>query len=299
MILYAFEAYSAIAGTIQSTAPNLAAGRFTISRFENGELWAQITPHLAGEHCLVIGSITPPDEQLLSVSLLMQTLCKEGASEVTAVLPYLAYTRQDKDKPGQSMATPWVGALLAASGCDRVITVDVHSERARRLFTVPVTSLSPADLFANAIQRFGLIGATLIAPDEGAIARCDAVKNAAGVTPSITPYFEKHRTGTGIVHSKLRGEVGRQAVIIDDILDTGATLVSACERLVTAGVEEINIMVTHGLFTGTHWQQLWQHRVRRIFCSDTVPAAARGERIVELSVIPLLTSAIQSLSGPT
>lgn len=298
MIIYAFEPYTTMAAAIRSSFTKLESGRFRLSRFENGELWVELEPPVAAKHCLVLGSIAPPDERLLSVSLLMRTLCKERASEVTAVLPYLAYTRQDKDKPGQSMATAWAGALLTASGCDRVITVDVHSERARKLFSVPVISVFPAEVFADAIQRLGLTGATLVAPDEGAIARCDAVKSAAGVAPSTTPYFEKHRTETGIVHSNLRGEVGRRAVIIDDILDTGATLVSACERLVAAGVEDIDIMVTHGLFTGTHWQQLWEHKVRRIFCTDTVPGIARGERIVELSVLPLLTSAIQSLSHP-
>jgi len=294
MILYPFEPYTSMGEAIRGGVPKLELGRFTVSRFENGELHAEIGLPAAGEQCVVLGSIAPPDEHLVSMLLLMHTLRKEGARSVTAVLPYFAYTRQDKDKPGQSMATPWMGALLAASGCDRVITVDVHSERGQRLIPVPVVSLSPADVFADAMKRYGLTGATVVAPDEGAIARCDAVKSAAGLPSSKTPYFEKHRTESGIVHSNLKGDAGRQAVIIDDILDTGATLVSACERLVAAGTEEIYIMVTHGVFTGIHWQELWQHRVRQIFCTDTVPAV-REERIVELSVVTHLRSAIQSL----
>lgn len=295
MILYAFENYRTLATALRSGVAKLRAGQFRVSRFENGELWAEIAPGVTGEQCLVLGSIAPPDEQLLSASLLVRTLCKEGASEVTAVLPYLAYTRQDKDKPGQSMATPWAGALLAASGCDRIITIDVHSEKSRQLFRVPVTSLSPADLFADALRQFGLTGAALVAPDEGAIARCDAVKRAVGAISSKTPHFEKHRSATGIVHSDLKGEVGRQVVIVDDILDTGSTLVSACEKLVAAGVEEIDIMVTHGLFTGSRWQELWKHKVRRIFCTDTIPAVVQDERIVRLSIAPLLTSMVLRL----
>jgi ribose-phosphate pyrophosphokinase len=89
--------------------------------------------------------------------------------------------------------------------------------------------------------------------------------------------------------------VGSQVVIIDDILDTGTTLVSACEKLAHAGAEDIEIMVTHGLFTGTHWRRLWELGVKRIFCTDTVPAACREERIVKLSVAPLLAKAIHGL----
>jgi ribose-phosphate pyrophosphokinase len=266
-----------------------------VSRFENGELRVDIRTIVADQRCLVLGSISPPDEQLLSLLLLIDTLKKERAATVTAILPYLAYARQDKDKPGQSMAAAWAGSLLEASGCDRVIAVDVHSERARRLFRVPLISLSPAQAFASAIQRLGLTQATLVAPDEGAIFRCEAVKAALGLRPSMTPYFEKHRTETGITHADLTGAVSRQAVIIDDILDTGSTLVSACEKLTQAGVDDIEIMVTHGLFTGTHWRRLWQFGVKRIFCTDTVPAAYREERIVELSIAPLLVEAMHDL----
>ena len=212
----------------------------------------------------------PPDEQLLSVLLLAHTLKKEDAKQVTAVLPYLGYARDDKDKPGQSLATAWVGSLIRASGCDRVITVDVHSEKTKQLFPVPLVSLCPAGIFAEAIARYGLADATIVAPDEGAISRCEAVRAAAGMS-SKTAYFEKHRTETGIIHAGPIGEVGRRAVIIDDILDTGGTLVSACEQLSRTGVEEIEVMVTHGLFTGTRWKDLYHLGVKRIFCTDSVP----------------------------
>jgi ribose-phosphate pyrophosphokinase len=166
------------------------------------------------------------------------------------MFPYLAYARHDKDKPGESLGAAWVGAIAQASGIDEVIAVDVHSDRARDLFPIPVISLSPAEIFAKALRRFSLTDATIVAPDEGAIARCEAVKKALGMTGGEIPYFAKHRTATGITHVGRISDVGRRVVIIDDILDTGGTLVSACERLREVGVEEIYVMVTHGLFTG-------------------------------------------------
>ena len=290
MILFAFEQYADIGLVLESTLGQLQRGTFRISRFENGELHVHVEAPVIGQHCVVLGSIAPPDEQLLSALLLAHTLKKEGGRQVSAVLPYLGYARHDKDKPGQSMATAWAGSLVRASGCDRVITIDVHSEKTKQLFPVPVVSLSPAGVFAEAMTQYGLTGATVVAPDEGAIGRCEAVRAAAGMSSSKIPYFEKHRTETGIIHAGPIGDVGRQAVIIDDILDTGGTLVSACQMLSKAGVEEIDVMVTHGLFTGTRWKGLYGFGVKRIFCTDSVPlpSGVDGRNIVRLSITLLL-----------
>ena len=137
MILFAFEAYQAMAAAL-GKATGLTLGRFRVAHFENGELHIDVHTSVANENCLVLGSIAPPDEQLLSVLLLAHTLKKERARRVTGILPYLAYARHDKDKPGQSLATAWTGSLARASGLDQVITIDVHSERAKALFPIPV-----------------------------------------------------------------------------------------------------------------------------------------------------------------
>jgi ribose-phosphate pyrophosphokinase len=295
VILFASEALESMASAIREGSGTVRAGRCQVTSFENGELRAFLETPVAGQDCLILGTIAPPGERMLSTLLLISTLKKERARTVTAVLPYLAYTRQDKDKPGQSMATSWSGALLAASGCDRIITVDIHSQRAVQLLSIPVTSISPAAVFATVLQQCGLAGSTLVAPDEGAIVRCDAVRAAGGLPPSKTPYFAKQRTEAGIAHADLTGETGRRVVIIDDILDTGTTLVSACEKLVRAGVEDIEIMVTHGLFTGARWHKLWQFGAKRIFCTDTIPVATEDRRIIEVSVAPLLAKAIHDL----
>jgi ribose-phosphate pyrophosphokinase len=293
MILFAFEAFQAMAAALAKSG---TLGRFRVGRFENGELHLDLQTLVRNENCFVLGSIAPPDEQLLSILLLAHTLKKEGARRVCALLPYLAYARDDKDKPGNSLATAWAGALARASGIDELITIDVHSERAKRLFPIPVLSLSPAEVFAEALNRYGLRGATIVAPDEGAIGCCEAVQRAAGMASGKIPYFAKQRTATGITHSGPIGEVGRQAVIVDDILDTGGTLLSACEKLVEAGVEEITIMVTHGLFTGERWKQLRRLGLKRIFCTDSVPLAVGvgGDDIVKLTITPLLAKELCS-----
>ncbi len=288
MILFVFPFYAGM-GSELGTLLGIRMGQFSIDRFPNQELHAIVQTDVVNEDCVILGSITPPDERLLSTLLLSHTLRKEGAGKITALLPYLAYARDDKQKEGKSIATAWVGALFQASGVDEVVTVDVHSTQAQHLFPMPLVSLSPAGLFAQEIARLSLLDATIVAPDEGARDRCQAVARAAGMKEEIT-VLKKRRTEEGIIHGSISGTVGKQAVIVDDILDTGGTLVSCGEQLRLLGVQDITILVTHGLFTGEHWHKLWSLGVQRICCTDTLPQLPEhpSENMRMLSVLPLL-----------
>jgi ribose-phosphate pyrophosphokinase len=251
-----------------------------------------------GRFCTVLGSITPPDDRMLSLLILCHTLRKERALDVVALLPYLAYSRQDKDEKRKSLASAWTGALLRASGVRRVVTFDVHSTRAARYVGLPLVSLFPAEAFAKRLAALSLAGdVCLVAPDDGARRRCEAVAKAAGIRRPIVR-FHKRRTDAGVAHVSMEGTVVPRAVVVDDILDTGATLVSCCRGLVRAGAREIVVMVTHGLFTGEGWKELWSVGVREIHCTDTVPLppAVRSSRI---RVIPIIASAASALRAPT
>jgi ribose-phosphate pyrophosphokinase len=288
MILFSFPSHDYMAqGLLQLCA--LERGECAVHRFPNQELYITVKARVRGEHCVILGSITPPDEHVLSLLLLAHTLKKEGARRVTALLPYLAYSRHDKSKPGESLAVAWAGSLFRASGIDGVITADLHSQRDEHLLALPVTSLSTATLFAEQIKLHGLTDATLVAPDNGAIRRCCEVRAAAGMSGEIF-HFEKERTLQGITHTGSKGDIRSTVVVVDDMLDTGGTLVSACEQLNEKGAREIYIMVTHGLFTGSQWERLWELRVKKIFCTDTIaiPTKVRARPIATLSVIPLL-----------
>ena len=297
MIVCSFTDYEYLLDTLK---PAVQKGDFEVRRFANNELFISLRTPVRMDHCLILGSIAPPDERLLSLALLAHTLKKEGARKVTAFLPYLAYDRQDKEKPGESLAIAWVGSLLQAAGVDEVCTIDVHSERDKQLFPIPLLSTFPARIFANAIGEHHLIDATIVAPDNGAIPRCRSVNAALGRPTSDVPYLEKRRGEMGIRHTKMHGNAGPRAVIIDDILDTGATLISACDNLLQSGTSEIFIMVTHGLFTGSDWRKLWSLKVNRIFCMDTIPPAKdvlEESRITIVSVGQLLKEQIAQLNA--
>lgn len=288
MILFSLPSHGSMADTLVKLC-SLQRGEFSINRFANQEMYIVMRGLVRDEHCVILGSVAPPDDQLLSFLLLAHTLKKEGARTITAILPYLAYSRHDKNKSDESLAIAWVGSLFKCSGIDEVLTVDLHSQRDKELFPIPITSISSSQLFAEAINKHSLTDTTLVAPDNGAIRRCAEVRAAANMSGKVA-YFEKERTPQGIAHIASVGEFGAKVVIIDDMLDTGGTLISACEQLNEKGVREIYIMVTHGLFTGSQWKKLWALRVKTIFCTDTIALHKELEAkpIEVISVIPLM-----------
>jgi len=295
-ILFSFPEYSHV-GRALCDLPGLETGRFSIVRYLNQELRAVVQSTVAGRHCVILGSIAPPDSQMVSLLLLAHTLRKEGADRITGLLPYLAYAREDKIKAGESLATAWVGVLLKASAFDQIWAVDLHSEHDKQLYPLPLESLSPAAIFGECLKQNGLTDVSFVAPDQGAVSRCEALTSAVGETSDAIVYFQKRRTESGIVHHDPVGRVRRRAVVVDDVLDTGATLVSACERLRAAGAEELYVCVTHGLFTERRWQDLWSLAVRRIFCTDTIPACERIQdpRIITLPIAPVLRARLAAM----
>lgn len=276
-------------GAALASQAHLREGRASLGRFSNGELYATLETPVANQPCVLLGAVAPPDEDLLGTLLLTHTLVENGAAHVTAVLPYLGYARHDRREPGKSLGTAWLGRLLQASGVQEVVTVDAHSRALHDLFPVPVLSLSPAELFAAEIQREGGDDLVVVAPDEGAVERCEAVRATGRISRPLA-YLTKRRSERGVTHLALHGAVGLRAVVVDDILDTGGTLVSACEELVRAGVREIRVMVTHGLFTGSGWQRLRSLGVTRICCTDTAPPPPTAGPVTVLSVAPLLAA---------
>ena len=267
------------------------------SRFDNGELHITLPPEELSASFLM-GTLSPPDHHLLEFLATAHTLHRimTMPQQLIAILPYLAYARQDRDTPGESEMIALVDHLLATAGITEVWTFDIHSPHAQALSPIPIHSYSIAPLFAAALTSLDLREPTFVAPDHGAVERCQAVAQCF-TGPHHLLTLEKHRSAIGIEHQPLSGQPTSTAIIIDDILDTGHTLVSCCHALRAAGCSRMFIMVTHGLFTGIAWQELWQLGVERIYCTNSVPLEPdllQDPRIIELSLESLLSTIIST-----
>jgi ribose-phosphate pyrophosphokinase len=263
-----------------------------VGRFPNGELHVEVPARVEGRSCIVVGSISPPAGNLERLTLVAHALRRAGAERVSALLPYLAYARQDRAARNQSLGLAWVGGLLRASGVDEVVCVDVHSQHAGDLLGLPLTSLSPACVLAAALTPTWREEVTFVAPDEGAVDRCSAVARAAGVDRAIV-WARKRRTPARVEQLGLVGSPTRRAVVVDDILDTGATLVSCCRQLRDVGVKHIGVIATHGLFTGDDWRALLTDGAQ-IWITDTLLSR---QRPMQAQVVPVAALLAPVLSG--
>jgi ribose-phosphate pyrophosphokinase len=259
-----------------------AVERVSVRRFPNGELHVAVPRLVDGRACAIVGSVAPPAGSIERLTLVAHALRRAGARRVTALLPYLAYARQDRAEPTEGLGLAWLGGLLRASGVDEVVSVDVHSEAAPSVLGLPLTSLSPAEPIARALPPRWCTDASFVAPDEGAITRCRAVAVAAGSDAAVV-YARKRRTPRGIEHLGLVGSPRRRAIVVDDILDTGSTLVSCVRALRAAGVAHIGIATTHALFTGRGWQPLVREAEHLWICDTVLPR----HRPPEAEVIPV------------
>ncbi len=189
MIVYAsLDYYQKFIPLLLSVHPDMQAGEASIERFSNGEMHAKLRESVKGKLCLIIGSISPPDEQLLRLLTLADALERGGARHIRAFLPYLGYGRQDKFADGESGGIALQGTLLKAAGVDEVITIDAHSNLDRELIGLPFVSLSSASMFAPIIRslQLQLQDAPIVAPDTGAIARTQLLAARLGDARPIT-----------------------------------------------------------------------------------------------------------------
>ncbi len=270
----------------------ISKGGYHLERFPNGEWSVEIVGGVKGEDCYVVGSISPPSDQLLSFLILCHTLKKEGASSVNAILPYLAYSRQDRAEPHKSRLAAFIGKLCEAAGISKVFTIDLHAKEIQELFPMPLISVSPSALFAKEIKKWKLSSAAIVAPDQGALQRAHNLRDLLPEFSLVT--FTKKRDPHVVLETSAK-EVPEQVVIVDDILDTGETLLTCVKELVKKGAKEIYIVVTHGLFTGDEWKNLWDYPVKKILCTDSVPISAElvdDRRIETISILPLLREII-------
>lgn len=294
MKLFALPGFSDVASELVAGS-SLQRERFTLERFANGELHVELETPVDGSECAVLGTLRPPERNLGEFLLLCDTLRRHSARSIVAILPYFAYSRQDKFEAHRSLGLAWIGQLLAASGATEVLTLDVHSPRASALCPIPLTSLDAAPLFVPALEDRLVSDVTLVAPDEGASDRCRRLGEVAGI--DRLAHFKKIRSRTG-VSSDLVGSVSERAVVIDDILDTGGTLIACVQGLRNAGVRQVSVAVTHGLFTGTAWQQLWNFGVDRIVCTDSIGGLSLPDwRVKIVSCAPVLASALRATTG--
>jgi len=285
--LFALDPYRDLGRRLAERVGRGDGQSYRLRRFANGELQAILECDVEGEECYLVGTVEPPEENLVEFLLFCHTLQRNGAAAVWAILPYLAYSRQDKAEPRRSRAARWICDVLQASGASGVYSLDLHNREIAAEVGIPIVSISAAPVLAIALRGAVTADWTLVAPDHGAIVRCDRLQSELDLNLRRA-HFDKARSESGVV-SRLVGTVSDRVLVYDDILDTGETLVQSCRGLREAGAREITVAVTHGLFTGSAWKELWNLGVTRIVVTDSVqPVRSEDPRVEVVSCLDTL-----------
>lgn len=241
--------------------------------FPDGESRFSSEGKVAGGNVFIVQSTYPPvDQHLFQLLLASHQLSQEGA-RVTAVVPYLAYARQDKQfLPGEAVTLGVVAHLMRSAGVRRLVTVDIHSAEGLSLFSFPIYSVSAIPTLAGyAKEKLGLSEVVVISPDFGASKRTEAFAALYGAKYVQLSKTRDKNTGEVKIKEELVDVKGKDVMIVDDIISTGGTVKAAAETVLSQGANQVVAICTHGLFVGDALKKLEKSGVKRIIGTNTVP----------------------------
>ncbi|MFL2888112.1 MAG: phosphoribosylpyrophosphate synthetase [Pelagibacterales bacterium MED-G40] len=275
-----------------------------IKRFADGEIYIEINENIRGNSVFVIQSTsTPVNDNLMELLLCLDALKRSSAKNITAVIPYFGYARQDrKVAPRTSISAKVVSNLISMAGADRVVTVDLHAGQIQGFFDIPVDNLFTTPLFARFIKKsFKNKKLICVSPDVGGVQRTRGLATKLKTDLAI---IDKRRPKPGKSQvMNLIGDVrGKSCLIVDDIIDSGGTIVNAAEVLKKRGATEIYVFITHGVLSGDATRKIQNSKIKKLFITDTIDNSNKiknNNKIEVLSISSLMAEAIKRISNST
>lgn len=271
-----------------------------LRRFSDGELGVEIRENVRGHDVFVVQSTsTPGNDHLMELLIIMDALRRASAERITAVLPYFGYARQDrKTKPRVAITAKLVADLIVAAGANRVLTMDLHAGQVMGFFNVPVDNLYARPVLLNYLkERYYDREICIVSPDAGGVARARAFAKRLDVGLAI---IDKRRTSPNEVSEMhVVGDVkDKVCILVDDMVDTGGTLIKAADALTENGAIEVAACCTHAVLSGAAKETLPQSKVAKVVVSDTIHHSDLNDQddwCVRLSVAPLIGEAIKRI----
>ena len=272
-------------------------GKVSIQRFSDGEIYVEFQESIRGKFVFLIQSTFAPADNLMELLLMIDAAKRASAYKVIAVMPYYGFARQDrKDRPRVAIGSKLVANMLTAAGADRVITMDLHAPQIQGYFDIPVDHLDSSAIFIPYIQELKLENLTFAAPDVGSANRIREVATFFEVEMVIC---DKHRKRANEIASMVViGDVtDRDIVLIDDICDTGGTLVKSAGLLKEKGARSVRALCTHPVLSGKAYQNIENSVLEELVVCDTIPLRQQSSKIKVLSVDELFAVAIRNAFG--
>jgi ribose-phosphate pyrophosphokinase len=275
-----------------------------IKRFADGEIYIEINENIRGNSVFVIQSTsTPANDNIMELLLCIDALRRSSAKNITAVIPYFGYARQDrKVAPRTSISAKVVSNLITNAGANRIVTVDLHAGQIQGFFDIPVDNLFTTPLFAKYIKKkFKNKNLVCVSPDVGGVQRTRGLATKIKADLAI---IDKRRPAPGKSQvMNIIGEVkGKNCIIVDDIIDSGGTIVNAVEALKKAGAIDVYVFITHAVLSGDAAKKIQKSKIKKLIITDTIDNSFKiknNSKIEVISIAALMSEAINRISNST
>lgn len=274
-----------------------------LQRFSNGEVYVRFLESVRGTHAFVIQSSSEPvNDNLVELLVMLDALKRASPAAVSAVIPHYPYSRQDKKSaPREPISAKLIADLLAVSGANRVITMDLHHGQIQGYFNFPVDHLTALPTLAAYFRDKHLPDLVVVAPDVG---RVKVAKKFADKLGADLAILHKERPAPNVAKiaelpgKQVIGEIeGRNCILIDDMIDTAGTIVAGAQALENEGAAEVYACATHGVFSGPAIERLQGAPIKEVVITNTIalPPEKRFDKLAVLSVAPLFAQAITNV----
>jgi ribose-phosphate pyrophosphokinase len=268
-----------------------------VRRFADMEIFVEILENVRGADVFVVQSTSyPANDHLMELLIIIDALRRASARRITAVVPYFGYARQDR-KPGPRtpISAKLVANLITNAGADRVLTLDLHAGQIQGFFDIPTDNLYAAPVMVRDIrERFDLPNVMVVSPDVGGVVRARGLAKRINAPLAIIDK-RRERAGDSEVMNVI-GEVdGRTCILVDDIVDSGGTLVNAADALIEKGAKEVYAYITHGVLSGGAVARITASQLKELVITDSIQASEAVRVAVNirgLSIASLLGDAI-------
>ncbi|MBD9506672.1 ribose-phosphate pyrophosphokinase [Ensifer sp. ENS10] len=269
----------------------------TVKRFADQEIHVQLHENVRGEDVYVLQSTSAPaDGNLMELLLLADTLRRSSARRITAVIPYFGYARQDRRATGRTpISAKLVANMIAAAGVNRVITVDLHTDQIQGFFDIPTDNLYSAPVMTRDIeQHYDIENLMVVSPDVGGVARARAIAKRIGTDLAIV---DKRRPRADVSEvMNIIGDVsGKRCLLVDDIVDSGGTLINAAEALLMSGAKDVSAYITHGVLSEGACERIGASQLKELVVTDSIhetEAQRETPNIRRITIAPLIGEAL-------
>lgn len=266
-----------------------------ILRFSDGEFQPSFEETVRGADVFIIQSTMPPADNLMELLQMVDAAKRASAKTITAVIPYYGYARQDrKDKPRVSIGSKLVANLLSAAGVTRVMTMDLHADQIQGFFEVPVDHLFASSIFLPYLQSLHLNDLVMAAPDTGGTKRANAYAKFMNCDLAIC--YKQRKVANQIESMTVIGDVvGKDVVLVDDLIDTAGTLVTAAQMMMDNGAKSVRAMITHPVLSGPAYERIENSILTELVVTDTIPLKQNISKIKVLGVADLFANTMRSI----